>query len=297
MSFHGSIVVVNFNSGPYLARCIGSILEHAPGTPVVVVDNASADGSERAAEHGNRDVTLVRNTSNVGFGRAVNQVLHLTTGELIMIMNPDACLLPGVIEGLEGELLAHPECAVVGPAITWEDGRLQGSARGDPTLLTGLFGRSSLLTRWFPDSRFVRRNVRVGRALGATPASIEVDWVAGACMVVRRSALVGANGFDERYFMYWEDADLCRRLRKQGHTVRYVPTAVVIHHVGVSSEAARGLALRAFHRSAYTYYATHVARTNVTRALAWVILETRCRAKLLADRFRPRPGVRQPPGQ
>ena len=183
------------------------------------------------------------------------------------------------------ELNRHPECALVGPRVLEADGTLQGSARGDPSMLTGLFGRATLLTRLLPGTRAARRNVRTD--IEPSGGGVEVDWVSGACMLVRREALAAVGGFDERDFLYWEDADVCRRLRDRGYTVRYVPAATMIHQTGGSSQTVRPLAVRAFHRSAYLYYSTHVARPRLhpARAMAWVLLRARCVWKLASARF------------
>jgi GT2 family glycosyltransferase len=213
----------------------------------------------------------------------MNQGVAATCGDLILVLNPDCRLLPAAVGTLVAEIRNHPDCAIAAPEILNDDGGIQGNARGDPNMLTGLFGRSTVLTRAFPGSRVARRNVQLDAA--ATGAlSREVDWVSGACMLIRRDAFEAVHGFDERYFLYWEDADLCRRLRARGYKIRHVPSARVIHTAGQSSRAARALAIRAFHRSAYTYYATHVARTRPARLLARVLLEGRCRWKLLVDR-------------
>jgi N-acetylglucosaminyl-diphospho-decaprenol L-rhamnosyltransferase len=282
VSFNGSIVIVNFNSGTYLAACLESIRTYVPTAHAIVVDNASVDGSERAAASGLPQVELLRNGSNMGFGSGVNQGLARTSGATILLLNPDCRLLPESIDPLVAELAQHPECAIAGPQILNDDGSVQGSARGDPTLLTGLFGRSSLLTRLFPRSSMAQQNVRVD--LGRGGASYEVDWVSGACMLARRDALTAVGGFDERYFLYWEDADLCRRLRDRGGSIRYVPAARVTHSVGQSSRSDQVLATRAFHRSAYLYYSTHVARTRLAQLTAWLLLTLRCRWKLLSRR-------------
>jgi hypothetical protein len=285
MSFTGSVVIVSFNSGQYLLRCLESVAEHAPAARVVVIDNASVDGSERLAETSGGRVELLRNQTNLGFARAVNQGLARAPGDLVLVLNPDCRLLPGAVDLLAEELARHPECAIVGPQILNADGTIQGSARGDPTLLTGLFGRSTLLTRLFPGSRPARRNVRVDAARVSGGESVEVDWVSGACMLARSEALKGVGGFDERYFLYWEDADVCRRLRRQSCSIRHVPAAQVLHTGGRSSRSAPTLATQAFHRSAYTYYATHVARTRLPLAFAWFLLTLRCQWKLLAGHF------------
>ena len=283
MSFSGAIIIVNFNAGECLTRCLDSIAEHAPAAHVIVIDNASTDGSASSAALRRDGVTVRINSQNVGFARAVNQGLAATSHPLVMMLNPDCCLLAGAAERLEEELRSYPECAIAGPRILNEDGSVQGSARGDPTLLTGLFGRTGLLTRLFPDSRLAQHNVRTDAARVASGESFAVDWVSGACMMARREALTAVGGFDERYFLYWEDADLCRRLRNKGYATRYVPSAAVVHDGGVSSRGARTLAVTAFHQSAYTYYATHVARTAAGRGLAWMVLKLRCRLKLRGE--------------
>ena len=286
VSFAGTIVIVNFNSGAYLSACLDSIAAHAPDAQAVVVDNCSTDGSERAAE-GRSGVTLLRNAENVGFAKGVNQALASTSALLALLLNPDCRLGPDSLNPLESELREHPECAIAGPRILNDDGTVQGSARGDPDLLTGLFGRTTLLTRLLPGTRLAKRNVRLDIQQMKSGVSVDVDWVSGACMLARRRALEAVGGFDEGYFLYWEDADLCRRLRDAGHSIRYVSAATVVHAVGRSSRTARSLAITAFHQSAYRYYATHVARSQVQRWAAWLALMARCRVKILQDRFLP----------
>jgi GT2 family glycosyltransferase len=174
--------------------------------------------------------------------------------------------------------------ALVGPRVLDPDGALQGSARGDPTLFTGLFGRSSLLSRLLPRAALARANNRAEEAVRSGRPLVPVDWVSGACMLARREALAAVGGFDERYFLYWEDADLCRRLRGRGYEIGYVPGATVVHQVGQSSRHARLRATREFHRSAYRYYATHVASSGAGRALAWLLLTLRCGVQLVLKR-------------
>lgn len=153
-------------------------------------------------------------------------------------------------------------------------------------MFTGLFGRTTLLRRVLPRLSVSRRNVVDDDGSGRDDDSVVVDWVSGACMLARRDALERVGGFDSRYFLYWEDADLCRRLRALGYRVRYVPRALAVHRVGQSSRTARESSIRAFHESAYLYYATHVANGvfNPKRPLARLILNTRCRLQLYKAR-------------
>lgn len=275
-----SVIIVNFNAGDHLEQCLASLVEHLNGVEwdALVVDNRSTDGSDlRVAGFGPR-VRLMRNAENIGFGRAINQGMAATRGPEVLLLNPDARLMANAVERLLDVLRTRGDCAVVGPGIIDEDGGVQGSARGDPDMLTGFFGRTTLLTRLFPKSAVARRNVV--NAIEARPSetSVEVDWVSGACMLVRRMAFDQVGGFDPRYFLYWEDADFCRRLRAMGLRTRYRPDASVVHTVGRSSRTAQRMAIRAFHESAYLYYSTHVAGSawHPARWIAFVLLRARC---------------------
>jgi GT2 family glycosyltransferase len=281
-----ALLVVNYNGGDDLRRALESVAGECArsGWEAVVVDNASTDGSASHVSAFAPHATMVRNRVNVGFGRGVNQAAAASTAPLLLIMNPDCHLAAGAVAVLRAVLDAEPSCAVVGPRILDPDGAVQGSARGDPDMLTGLFGRTGRLRGLAPSLPVARRNVVVDDAIRMGRRSVIVDWVSGACMLVRREAFAAVGGFDERYFLYWEDADLCRRLRSHGLQVRYVPGATAVHRVGRSSRTSRASSIRAFHDSAYLYYATHVApgafnpRRLVARALltarSWWMLRT-----------------------
>ena len=274
-----SAILVNYNAGPELGRALRSIADEPAGQrwEAVVIDNASSDGSGAIVAEWAPHARLVRNEQNVGFARGVNQGLAATSGSLVLIMNPDCQLVAGAFASLRRELEQSESCAIAGPRILNPDGTVQGSARGDPDMFTGLFGRTTVLHRLLPDLAVSKRNVVSDTAVRNGPASVTVDWLSGACMLARREALRSVNGFDERYFLYWEDADLCRRLRARGYQVGYVPSATAIHRVGYSSRSARSAAIRAFHQSAYLYYATHVAAgASAKRVLARVLLAARC---------------------
>jgi GT2 family glycosyltransferase len=272
-------ILVNFNAGVELALALQSVREDCAeiAWEAVVVDNASTDGSAAVVET-IQQATLVRNVTNVGFGRAVNQAVALARSPLLLLINPDCRLIAGAVSKLRSVLDAEPSCAVAGPRILDPDGAVQGSARGDPDMLTGLFGRTGALRVLLPFLPVARRNVVTEDAVRTGASSIVVDWLSGACMLVRREAFLAAGGFDERFFLYWEDADLCRRLRNRGLHIRYVPDATAVHKVGQSSQTARRSSIRAFHASAYLYYATHVApgALNPRRLLARALLGVRC---------------------
>ncbi len=279
MSLTLSAILVDYNAGDELSRALQSIAREcaADRWEGVVVDNASADSSASAA-NGFPQVRVIANQVNVGFGRAVNQGLAVTTAPLVLIMNPDCRLESGALAGMRGVLESDAHCALVGPTILNPDGSLQGSVRGDPGISTGLFGRRSLLRRLLPSLSISRRNVPETVPLGADAPAQVVDWVSGACFLARREALEQVGGFDPRYFLYWEDADLCRRLRCVGWRIRHAPAAVAVHRGGHSSRTAQAVAIRAFHDSAYLYYSTHVASGAASpwRWLARLLLRARC---------------------
>lgn len=281
-----SVVIVNFNSGPALRSALAGLSEGLLEVEweAVVVDNASTDHSERATEGVDR-VRLVKSAANTGFASGVNVGIGTSSGPFVLVLNPDCRLQPGAGPLLLEEMQKYEACAVIGPGILDPDGRLQESARGDPNFLTGLFGRTTIGSRLFPRLSTTRRNLLSASLVKLPDTSHAVDWVSGACMLARRDPLAGVGGFDEGYFLYWEDADLCRRLRNTGWEIRYMPGATAVHDVGQSSRAARSLANREFHRSAYRYFATHVVpqKWNPARLFGWAIL--RLRSKLLNDRM------------
>ena len=220
-----------------------------------MVDNASRDGSAVRALAANKEVRLVQNEENLGFGRAVNQGLQETSGDLVLIMNPDVTLTPTTIPALVDCMRRHPEAAIAGPRLLNPDGSVQASARREPSVWTGLFGRSTLLTRFLPGNRLSRRELPALVDNGGAPR--EVDWVSGACLMARRAAFEQVGLLDERFFLFWEDADWCRRHRLGGWQVLYVPAAVAVHRIGVSRAKRRLRSMVDFHQSAYYYYRKH----------------------------------------
>lgn len=276
-------ILVNYKAGRELRKALQSIADElvAHRWEAIVIDNASSDGSGAIVAEFAPQAHLVCNKENVGFARAVNQGLAEAAAPLVLIMNPDCRLVAGAFAAMRRELEAYDSCAIVGPCIRDPDGSIQGSARGDPNMFTGLFGRTTRLRRALPDLAVSKRNVVTDEAIGDGHSSVVVDWLSGACMLARREALKKVDGFDERYFLFWEDADLCRRLRSVSYHVRYVPDATAVHRVGHSTSKARAAAIRAFHDSAYLYYATHVAPDSPPkRLLARVILRARCWLRL-----------------
>jgi len=250
------VIIVNYNSTDYLLSCLSSIFNTLDevSTNITVQDNASNDNVDRVEETF-PDVKVVRNSRNIGFSKAVNKAIEGGVSPYVAILNPDTLMTHGFL----GEVLSYMEMnhdvGVVGPKILNSDGSVQGTARSFPTPLTALFGRTSLLSRLFPGNRLTGANILTTQCDGKTP--MEVDWVSGACMVVRRRAIERVGPLDERFFLYWEDADWCRRMWDSGWKVVYYPQASVKHFVGGSSQRSRFRSTVEFHKSAYRLFAKH----------------------------------------
>ena len=250
-----AVVVVNYQSYPELHGCIGAIARANASLPVIVVDHAS----DRAAAHGLTAqfpfVRLVAEPANHGFAAGVNRGARHIDSDYMLLVNPDCVIDERLIDTLAGWMDAHPDVAVVGPRIRNADGSVQASARKFPDFTTGIAGRSSWLTRALPSNPLSRRNLRTSAA--TEPA--DVDWVSGACMMIRRGAYEALGGMDEGFFLYWEDADFCRRLRDAGWRTVYHPGVAATHSGGRSSRHAADASLVAFHRSAFRLFWKHAS--------------------------------------
>ena len=244
------VIIVNYNSTDSLLACIGSIYDSIQEMPIniYVIDNSSNDGVDRVKSL-YPEVCLTKNPSNIGFGRAVNIGIKHTKAPYTLILNPDTLLLEGFFDTALRYMKENQDVGILGPKILDPDGSIQGSARSFPTPLTAFFGRKSLLTQLFPKNRFTRQNILTFESDGTSP--MEVDWVSGACFFARREALEEVGYMDERFFMYWEDADLCRRMWNGGWKILYFPKCAVIHYVGVSSEQLVFRSVFEFHKSIY----------------------------------------------
>lgn len=258
------IVIVNYNSTDYLLKCLKSIYADLDGFPATVwiEDNGSVDGIHRVTDRF-PEVILTCNKRNLGFATAVNQALQKGIAPYVVLLNPDSRILKGFFRQVIPFMELNDRVAIAGPRILDGDGSVQGSARSFPTPLTALFGRSSLFTRILPNNPITISNILTSRSDGIHP--MEVDWVSGACMVIRRKAVDAVGFFDERFFMYWEDADWCKRMWIGGWKVVYYPGASIVHYVGVSSNQ---LLLRSrfeFHKSVYLLFEKY------SPAIPWLI--------------------------
>jgi GT2 family glycosyltransferase len=229
-----SIVIINWNVRDLLRRCLESIFaSRLPGLEVIVVDNASSDGSLEMLRTEFSHVTLIANSENRGFPAGNNQGLAAARGRFVMALNPDTEIVGDALRRVVVYLEAHPEVGALGPQLLNPDGSVQSSRRRFPTFVTALF-ESTWLQGIAP--RGVLRRYTMDDVPDDTVH--EVDWVTGACIGVRREVLETVGVFDEDFFMYSEELDWCRRIQAAGWKIVYLPEAKVIHHAGKSSEQA-----------------------------------------------------------
>lgn len=286
-----SIVLVNYNGGDLLARCLASIAEAPPrrAFEVIVVDNASVDDSADRALRDHPAVAVIRNAQNVGLARAFNQGARASRGRHVLALNNDAMVTPGAIDALSDALDARPELGAVGSGIVDADGRPERTARRFPHPLNALFGRRSLLTRWLPGNPISARYL-MAECEGRTEP-YEVDWVSLASMMVRREAIEQVGLLDEGFFVYWVDADWCHEIRDAGWSIAAVPASRVVHEEGIRAKR-RGVwrprMLLDFHLGAYRYFRKHHLRSrwNPLAPLVFGGLMARAGVLLLADSLR-----------
>ncbi len=228
-----AVSVVSYRTPELLAACLRSLERERRqlALDVTVTDNASGDGSAELVAERFPWARLVRNTENVGFGRAHNQALRGSDARYLLVLNADAEVQPGALSRLARYLEEHPGVGAVGPRLRYPDGRTQPSRRRFPTPST-FFLESTQLQRLFPSAPTIHRYYVLDRSDDETQ---DVDWLVGACVCVRGEAASQVGLFDERFFLYSEELDWCRRLRAAGWRVVYLPEAEVTHLEGGSS--------------------------------------------------------------
>lgn len=258
-----SVIIVNYNTRDLLRRCLAALCSRNLPFPVetIVIDNASSDGSVAMVRSEFPAVRVVESDENRGFAWANNRGAEVATGDTILLLNSDTEVLGDALMKLVCFLDSHPDVAVVSGRLVYPDLSDQGVARTFPTPYNALFGRTTFLSRLFPRNRHVKEYL-VSRA-HQSDEPFEIDWVSGACLMVRANVMEEVGFLDEGFFMYWEDADFCFRIKSAGWRVFCVPEAQVIHHEGKSKERKSSNRLIVeFNKSAYRYYRKHHVRSR-----------------------------------
>ena len=265
-----SVVVVSYNTRDILRRCLARLTEElvAVNGEAIVVDNASADGSADMVAREFPQVRLLRSAVNLGFAAGNNRGFALARGRYVVLLNPDAFLGSGALALALAHMEGAPRVGIAGGRLQDPAGRLQPSGRLFPSLLNEALVTSGLAAR-YPRSRLFGRFDRTWADPGQ---AAQVDWVPGAFTIIRGRALGETGGFDERFFLYYEEVDLCRRMTQAGYEVWYWPDVVVTHIGGASSKTVKTLEFSSAGsqltlwrlRSALLYYRKHHGK-----AAAW----------------------------
>jgi GT2 family glycosyltransferase len=247
-----SVVVVSFNTRPHLLRCLASLgAQVTLPLQVIVVDNASDDGSAEAVGAGYPAVQVIENGANLGFAAACNRGLREARAPYCLLLNSDAEVYAGAVEALAAVLDERPDVGIVGPRTVGSDGGPQVSF--GPDLTPSSEWRQRRLVRALRERRPAA--VREVEALSAREQ--EPAWVSGACLLARKAALDAVGGLDERFFLYEEDVDLCLRVKRAGWRILYTPRAVVVHHLGRSMDKIPARSRLEYDRSHIRFYAKH----------------------------------------
>lgn len=293
-----AVLIVNYKAYAELGGCLTSLVPYLSADDEIVVVDYESDARAidaaidvgRAVTAGRSvttgpNVTTLRRADNLGFAAGVNMAAACARAPYLLLLNPDTRVEGPVVRVLENWLEAHPDVGVAGARVLNTDGSVQATARRFPDVTTALGGRSTWLTSRFPGNWFSRRNLGAREA----QAPVDVDWVSGVCLMTRRSLFDQVGGFDETFFMYWEDADYCYRLIRAGSRCSYVPSASVRHMGGRSAVHDPSRAIRAFHRSAFHLYCKHASTLGrlaapVVGAGLWLRGEWRLRQALRSGR-------------
>ena len=249
-----SVVVPNFNSWHYLDVCLTSLIDSKfPFFEMIVLDNASIDGSQDNIRAKYPQVRLIENSTNLGHVGAVNQGCGLAKGDTILLLDSDTELSPDSIERMASVLDKHPEVWMVGPKTLNTDGTTQEGARRFPSPINGLFGRQSLLSKIFPNNPFTVRYL--ARDLSNLTEPYRVESIGAYCMMFRRDTLDKAGFWDDIYHTYFVDSDWCKQIELCGGAIYCVPGAIVKHHDQNRSTRKKDPArIVLFHKSAYRFY-------------------------------------------
>jgi GT2 family glycosyltransferase len=261
--YDASIIIVSFNTREVLRECLLSVVHESANlrVEILVVDNNSSDGSLAMVEQDFPEVRLIRSDTNLGFGAANNVALHQARGRYFVLLNSDAFFRPGALEIAIRHMDNTPECGLGGGRLIGRDGSWQPSSRSfhslvrDFIVMTGLAGK-------FPKSKFFGH---FDRTWADEDEPAQVDWVPGAFSIIRPSAIEKTGFFDPVFFLYYEEVDLCRRIKQAGYSIWYWPDIVVVHIGGESSRQLKALHISSMAaqvvmwrmRSTLLYYRKH----------------------------------------
>ena len=261
-----SVIILNWNARDYLEKCLSSLLcvRQELDFEVIVVDNNSEDSSAEMVIEKFPAARVLANKTNTGFGAGNNLAVPEAKGRYLLFLNPDTVVMENALAGMVTYADSQPDIGILGPKLLNGDGSLQYSCRRFPNVATGFF-RNTPLGRLLPQNRFAS-DYLMQDFDHAAPR--DVEWISGAALLMRRELITQIGAFDEDFFMYCEDVDVCWRAHKAQRAdgsawrVTYFPDAVIYHLIGKSSDLAPTRMTYEFHRSQHLFYKKHYAATT-----------------------------------
>jgi len=270
-----SVITVSFNAREALRQCLEAVRAAAegPSIDVIVVDNASTDGSADMVEGQYPDIKLIRNPRNDGFARACNQGIRLASGRFILLLNSDVVILPDALSKMIEMMGRYNTCGIAGCQLRNVDGTIQPSVRDLPSM-RGEFAGAFLLDRLFPSSRVFASYRKPDLNIQTV---VEVEQVSGAFLMIRREALDDIGPLDERFFMYYEDVDWCYQVKQFGWTVMYTPECSALHFGGMSANQDISFPYVESARSKVLYFRKHHGLFSMLLVQLLVMIEIQAR--------------------
>jgi O-antigen/teichoic acid export membrane protein/GT2 family glycosyltransferase len=266
-----SIIIVNYKSQDYLMKCLCSIRKYLKdvGHEIIVVDNASGKGCLDLIKEEFSEIIFLENSENIGFSRANNQGIEVSSGEYILLLNNDAEVLPGSLQTMLNVMKQSPETGLLGCLLVNPDKTIQESYG----MGLGIF--NEICRKYFFNKLYEKsgQSWRKWILKKLHSSALEVEWVRGACMLFQRNAIADVGLMDENYFMYFEDMDIGLSLRKRGWEVRFTPEASIIHHQGVSQSKAPHLKTMAYRKSQLYYYKKNYGQVGLRGLKAYLLLK------------------------
>jgi N-acetylglucosaminyl-diphospho-decaprenol L-rhamnosyltransferase len=215
-----SIIIVSYNSEEFIFNCISSVLKFIPNEEVIVLDNCSVDKTVNKLEHFAAKIKLIKSSENLGFSKGSNKAVDQSSGEYLFFLNPDTRIEGNVLKPLLAFYKANPKCGIVAPKLIMPNNEIQPSVSSLPTISNAfgefILGKANSYSQFIPQ--------------GLEPT--EVEAVYGAAILIRKELFLKVGGFDEKFFLYYEDLDLCRKIKKIGKKIYYYPKVAVWHLVG-----------------------------------------------------------------
>jgi N-acetylglucosaminyl-diphospho-decaprenol L-rhamnosyltransferase len=277
-----SIIIVNYNHSHMLKDCLESVNRTVKKIQfeIILIDNSSQDeGLEAILKH-YPETRLINNLKNVGFACANNQGAKIASSDFLFFINPDTIMTEGTVESMLDYIRLDSSIGILAPKVLNPDQTIQYSCRRFPTVWSGLFNRYSLTTRLFPSNPYSTNYLMLDYSHDSTRS---VDWVSGCCMMINNSAFKQVKGFDENYFLFIEDVDICQVIKKKGFRIVYFPEAKIFHKISSSNSRLTPQTIIKRHQGMIYYNQKHFKTNFIVRYMINSTIMARCLLQILLN--------------